>query len=81
VSFSRPLLVILDRQFDLATMLHHTWTYQALVHDTLDLELNRVTIHDEPPADPSATAPKRRTKTKEYDLNVSDLFWLNNKGR
>ena len=32
-SFSRPLLVILDRDIDLATPLHHTWTYQALVHD------------------------------------------------
>ena len=34
-SFSRPLLVILDRNIDLATPLHHTWTYQALVHDVM----------------------------------------------
>jgi len=27
--------VILDRNFDLATPLHHTWTYQALVHDVM----------------------------------------------
>uniref|UniRef100_A0A8R1EE84 Uncharacterized protein n=2 Tax=Caenorhabditis japonica TaxID=281687 RepID=A0A8R1EE84_CAEJA len=32
---SRPLLVIGDRGADLATMLHHTWTYQALMHDVL----------------------------------------------
>ena len=32
-SFCRPLLVILDQDIDLATPLHHTWTYQALVHD------------------------------------------------
>lgn len=32
---SRPLLLIADRSFDLATMLHHTWTYQALIHDVL----------------------------------------------
>ena len=32
-SFTRPLLVILDRNMDLATPLHHTWTYQALAHD------------------------------------------------
>lgn len=31
----RPLLLILDRNLDLATPLHHTWTYQALVHDLL----------------------------------------------
>ena len=34
-SFHRPVLVILDRQIDLATPLHHTWTYQALAHDVL----------------------------------------------
>ena len=33
ISFSRPLLVIFDRSVDLATLLHHTWTYQALCHD------------------------------------------------
>ena len=38
-SFSRPLLVILDRNFDLATPLHHTWTYQALVHDVMVREI------------------------------------------
>lgn len=40
-SFQRPLLVLLDRNLDLATMLHHTWTYQALSHDVFDLQLNR----------------------------------------
>ena len=34
-SFNRPLLIILDRHIDLATPLHHTWTYQALAHDLL----------------------------------------------
>jgi hypothetical protein len=34
-SLHRPLLVILDRGIDLATPMHHTWTYQALVHDIL----------------------------------------------
>lgn len=51
-----PLLVTLDRQFDLAIVLHHTWTYQAPVHETLDLELNRVMIHEEP----RAKMPTRR---------------------
>ena len=35
ISFQRPVLVILDRNMDLCTPLHHTWTYQALVHDVL----------------------------------------------
>ena len=34
-SFQRPLLIVLDRNLDLATPFHHTWTYQALAHDVL----------------------------------------------
>ena len=29
-SFQRPLLIVLDRNVDMATPLHHTWTYQVL---------------------------------------------------
>lgn len=32
-SFQRPLLIILDRGLDMATPLHHGWTYQSLLHD------------------------------------------------
>ena len=38
------VLVILDRNIDLTSMLSHSWTYQALVHDVLDMKLNRVTV-------------------------------------
>ncbi|MCP9264077.1 Protein sly1 [Dirofilaria immitis] len=31
----RPVLIIGDRGMDIATMLRHTWTYQALIHDLL----------------------------------------------
>ncbi len=34
-ALQRPLLLIADRAHDLATMLHHTWSYQALIHDVL----------------------------------------------
>jgi len=34
--------VIADRSLDLSTMLHHTWTYQALIADVLDMQLNRI---------------------------------------
>lgn len=46
-NFQRPLLIILDRNIDMATPLHHTWTYQALTHDVLDLTLNRVVIEEQ----------------------------------
>jgi len=43
-SFNRPLLIILDRDVDLATPLHHTWTYQALAHDVLVKYLHLVGV-------------------------------------
>jgi hypothetical protein len=38
------VLLILDRNIDLVPMLSHGWTYQALVHDCLDMKLNRVVV-------------------------------------
>lgn len=43
-SFQRPVLVLLDRNVDLSVMLQHTWTYQAMVHDLLSFDLNRVSV-------------------------------------
>ena len=43
-SFQRPVLVLVDRAVDLATPLHHTWTYQALAHDVLNYNQNRVSV-------------------------------------
>lgn len=82
-SFQRPLLVIMDRNLDLATMLHHTWTYQALSHDVLDLKLNRVEIEELIDAEePSVHSPSRkpRSKKKTYDLSQKDKFWMSQKG-
>ena len=39
----RPVLVLLDRQVDLPVMIHHGWSYQALVHETSATRLNHVT--------------------------------------
>jgi hypothetical protein len=74
-SFQRPLLVILDRNVDMATPLHHTWTYQALAHDVLDLSLNRVIIEEDPEAVGGA-----RKRAKSYDLDNRDKFWSSHKG-
>jgi hypothetical protein len=43
-SFQRPLLVLFDRNFELAVTLQHQWTYQPLVHDVMGLNLNRITV-------------------------------------
>lgn len=45
-NFQRPLLIVLDRNVDMATPLHHTWTYQALAHDLLNMALNRVVVEE-----------------------------------
>ncbi|KHJ43729.1 Sec1 family protein [Trichuris suis] len=66
--FQRPLLIICDRSLDLATPFHHTWTYQALVHDVLAFELNRVII------------PSAGGNCQEFDVAVSDKFWNTHKG-
>lgn len=44
MNFQRPILVLLDRSLDIAVPLHHPWTYQALLHDLMDLRSNRVAV-------------------------------------
>lgn len=73
---SRPVLIILDRNVDLIPMLSHSWTYQSLVHDILDMKLNRITIEtlkDE-------TDASKGTNKKSYDLTPGDSFWAKNAG-
>lgn len=75
-NFQRPLLLILDRSLDLATPLHHTWTYQAMMHDVLDFKLNTVHV-SETPKDSDTTS---NAKPKKYNLNQTDKFWQTNMG-
>ncbi|CAJ0580394.1 unnamed protein product, partial [Mesorhabditis spiculigera] len=65
---TRPILVIADRSADLATMLHHTWTDQALIHDVLGLDQNRVTMQE-------------KGKKVDHDLHGEhDRIWSSHKG-
>ncbi|KIM28562.1 hypothetical protein M408DRAFT_329345 [Serendipita vermifera MAFF 305830] len=66
-ALGRPVLLILDRNIDLVSMIAHGWTYQSLIHDCLEMRLGRVTVPD----------PQKKTK-KSYDLNSSDYFWAKN---
>ncbi|KAI6784117.1 uncharacterized protein J7T54_004663 [Emericellopsis cladophorae] len=75
-SQSRPVLVLLDRNVDLTTMLSHSWTYQSLVHDVLKMSLNRITL--ELPKDDSN--PSAGTSRKVYDVNSNDFFWTKHAG-
>jgi hypothetical protein len=38
------VLILIDRTMDITSMLTHTWTYSSLVHDVLNMELNRVVV-------------------------------------
>uniref|UniRef100_A0AC35TSG9 Sec1 family domain-containing protein 1 n=1 Tax=Rhabditophanes sp. KR3021 TaxID=114890 RepID=A0AC35TSG9_9BILA len=69
MNFQRPVLVISDRSVDLATMLHHTWSYQALIHDIFDYDQNRVKMND------------KSGKKKDYEMcSVADNLWKNYRG-
>ncbi|RFU30956.1 hypothetical protein B7463_g5380, partial [Scytalidium lignicola] len=71
---ARPVLIILDRNVDIIPMLSHSWTYQSLVHDVLNMKLNRITV--ETPVD-EQNPSKGKTK-KAYDLTSNDFFWAKN---
>lgn len=73
---SRPVLVLLDRNVDLTAMLSHSWTYQSLVHDVLNMKLNKITV--ETPIDENNLA-KGNTK-RIYDVSSSDFFWSKHAG-
>ncbi|KAM9355045.1 sec1 family domain-containing protein 1 [Pholidichthys leucotaenia] len=80
-SFQRPLFVLADRNVDMATPLHHTWTYQALIHDVLDFHLNRVVLEEGAGAEasPAGARPKKKNR-RTYDLTAADKFWQKHKG-
>ncbi|KDQ63155.1 hypothetical protein JAAARDRAFT_75671 [Jaapia argillacea MUCL 33604] len=72
-NLQRPLLLIMDRNVDLTSMLSHGWTYQALVSDCLEMKLNRVIVPSSPPSNPLQPQQK-----KSYDLDSKDFFWAKN---
>ncbi|RWS30845.1 sec1 family domain-containing protein 1-like protein [Leptotrombidium deliense] len=76
ISFQRPLLVILDRNMDMATPLHHTWTYEALVHDVLDFKLNQVKLEETS----DRSVKMKGSGMKSFDLSPNDKFWQQHKG-
>ncbi|KAK5018394.1 Vesicle trafficking between the ER and Golgi [Cryomyces antarcticus] len=71
---SRPVLIIVDRNIDLIPMLSHSWTYQSLVHEVLNMHLNRITVETSVEEGGVVKANKKRS----YDLNSNDFFWTRN---
>ncbi|KAL7752749.1 Vesicle trafficking between the ER and Golgi [Sorochytrium milnesiophthora] len=67
----RPVMVLVDRQIDLSALLLHTWNYNGLIHDVLEMRLNRITVPVE---------ENGRKGKKGYDLDVGDFFWAKHSG-
>lgn len=65
----RPVLILLDRNIDLASMFSHSWIYQCMVSDVFQLQRNTIKIkkYDEK----SGSKPI----TKSYDVDPKDFFW------
>lgn len=61
----------------MATAMHHTWTYQALAHDVLELSLNRLVVEE---SAGKSTGGGARSKTRACELDNSDKFWASQKG-
>jgi hypothetical protein len=65
----RFVLILLDRNIDLAAMFAHSWIYQCLVADVFKLEGNTITLETEKDG--------KKVKT-QYDLEPKDFFWNQN---
>lgn len=66
----RPVLILLDRNIDLATMFSHSWIYQCMVSDVFDLRRNTIKLvkYDD----------NGLSHVKSYDVDPKDFFWNKN---
>lgn len=64
----RPVLVLLDRNFDLTSMFSHSWIYQCMVSDVFSLQRNTIKITKYSKESPNPTI-------KSYDVDPRDFFW------
>jgi len=65
----RPLFIIVDRQFDMATPLQHPTSFHALLADVMGLNRNRVTYRND------------EGKMETVDIDMHEDFWTNNAGK
>ncbi|EAZ63254.2 Vesicle trafficking protein Sly1 (Sec1 family) [Scheffersomyces stipitis CBS 6054] len=64
----RPVLILLDRNIDLASMLAHSWIYQCMVSDVFSLQRNTIRIH-------KYKENESTPEFKNYDVDPRDFFW------
>jgi len=66
-STARPLLAIVDRAVDITSQVCHSWIFQSLVYDALDVHLNQITVE--------VSDDNGHTTKKNFDLKSNDTFW------
>ena len=73
----RPVLILLDRSIDLASMFSHSWIYQCMVSDVLELKRNTIKVvkFDETSSSADGTV---KQNVKQYDVDPNDFFWYKN---
>ena len=66
----RPVLILLDRNIDLASMFSHSWIYQCMVSDVFTLKRNTIKLvkYDD----------NQKATSKSYDIDPKDFFWARN---
>ncbi|CAH00975.1 syntaxin-binding protein [Kluyveromyces lactis] len=69
-SFERFVLVIVDRNIDIASMFAHSWIYQCLVFDVFKLSRNTITM--------PTTNEQNEEVIKKMDIDPKDFFWIAN---
>lgn len=70
----RATLLLLDRADDCLTPLMHDFTYQAMVHDLLKMDGDRITYQSETADDPT------KTEAKDVLLDERDSIWVELRG-
>ncbi|GME76961.1 unnamed protein product [Ambrosiozyma monospora] len=71
----RLVLILLDRNIDLATMFAHSWIYQCMVSDVFSLHRNTIEIKT-PLSGSTPEDPKY--DVKRFDIDPKDFFWNRN---
>lgn len=69
-----PLLLILDRRDDPVTPLLNQWTYQAMVHELLSINNNRVDLSSVEGAPTDLKEVVLSIEQDDFYANVSDIF-------
>ncbi|KAF6014055.1 hypothetical protein HII13_000907 [Brettanomyces bruxellensis] len=67
---NKSVLILLDRNIDLASMFAHSWIYQCMVKDVFKLERNTIQIETK--------SDNGETSLKRYDIDPHDFFWNEN---